>query len=763
MILKKSFIRFRIPTSLLLAALVSFLSVPACAGAGNIVQTGTAAPDTIWVVVDSTPDTTPSQNADDWLVDGQHPVQVGRWTTVWKQDANGNLSILRHRIYLVLPSLLISGHSYAISTPFGSCTLAFDESATFCESIKVNQAGYCGASRVRFACLGIFLGDLGPRLLASPPVYIVSDVSSGQEICRGIATYQGDDTGTIAANGSHDGSGEHVYRMSLAEVPDGGPYRVHIPGLGRSPSFTVGPAASRALGCTAMRGMFHQRCGCSLETPFTEFTRPACHTQAQITDADPPDFITITSSNWLEVHGGYHDAGDFDRRQSHTIMPAWLMTLYEAFPGYFGDGQYNLPESGNGIPDILDEALWGIRIWECLQEPNGGVRAGTETNAHPRFAYFNAATDELVYRTYRIDGHTTASAAGLFAQASRLVRPFSQAKADVLLQKALAAWQYVVDNNPSGANTAQRMYATLHLYLATGNDTYHQAFRQYAQTLQTASWPQQYYPAYYNLDTMKGGMVFTPYFFPYLLTRLPSDPAIRTFWTNQIMSKAADALSAIGTLPYPKGPVKHFGWGNLTTAGRYAESAIYAYRLTGYPKYVDAVSQLGNYVVGLNPLGKCCMTGVGSNPPNDPLHADSWFTSLRGLGSVSGITIYGPQESHSGADYQTRVWSQVYPAWDTLPEQRRFSEGWSLVNVSEFTTWETVAPNAMLYSFLAGVDQNPKDMNLDGVVNAQDLALLASVVAGNRATLPSGGSGDADGNGSLESADLVFLQHTVTP
>jgi hypothetical protein len=84
------------------------------------------------------------------------------------------------------------------------------------------------------------------------------------------------------------------------------------------------------------------------------------------------------------------------------------------------------------------------------------------------------------------------------------------------------------------------------------------------------------------------------------------------------------------------------------------------------------------------------------------LHLDSYFTEVAGLGPVPGITVYGPAMGTSGASYQEIVWSKVYPAWDTLPEQRRYSEGWSLVRVQEFTTWETQALNTFLYAFLAG-------------------------------------------------------------
>ena len=79
----------------------------------------------------------------------------------------------------------------------------------------------------------------------------------------------------------------------------------------------------------------------------------------------------------LKVHGGYHDAGDSDRNAYQLMVPIVLMTTYEVFPGLFTDDQFNIPDifdanfnivgKGNGIPDILDEAMWGTMFWEYMQ------------------------------------------------------------------------------------------------------------------------------------------------------------------------------------------------------------------------------------------------------------------------------------------------------------------------------------------------------------------------------------------------------------
>ena len=119
------------------------------------------------------------------------------------------------------------------------------------------------------------------------------------------------------------------------------------------------------------------------------------------------------------AYGGYHDAGDADRRTYHMDVPVTLMTTYEAFPQLFTDDQFNIPDKfdenyhilgkGNGIPDILDEAMWGTMFWEYMQETNGQIHWGTETKGYSPFTTYEKdpnAQDALrgLLRTIRQGG-----------------------------------------------------------------------------------------------------------------------------------------------------------------------------------------------------------------------------------------------------------------------------------------------------------------------------------------------------------------------
>ncbi|MBN2413463.1 glycoside hydrolase family 9 protein [candidate division KSB1 bacterium] len=688
-----------------LAPIVVLLLIIQVGFAGQIVHTGTASSNILVVVVETEDgEATPSQDVILWKVNDFSPSIVGRYSCVWYEEKAqwpGYPMSLRHHMYLRLENNFSNDTVYNIDTPYGAVSFTYNDRTCLCESIKINQVGYFGKSHVRYANLGIYAGDLGPQKPAVAPAFEVINEQSGQVIHTGMAEYWGDDTDPSPTDIKKCGSGEHVYRLDLSGLAEGGPYFISIPGYGRSYTFGVGEDYTKRIAYIQTRGLYHQRCGIALEEPYTTFTRGACHTSVEVTDADPPDFIKLRGPK-TDIHGGYHDAGDFDRRFGHTLIPAWMLTIYEAFPEHFADKQYNLPESGNGIPDWLDEALWGLLVWEYLQDDNGGIRGGTEADRHPEYGVVNAETDKLIYRTYRIYGHTTAVGAGLFAQAARLLRPFDPGRADSLQNRAVRAWNYMKDHTLETAHAAQKMYAALQLYLNTGEAEYHTAFKNYAAyLLNNPGWPQQYNPTWWNLNTIKDGMIFTPYFFSYLISENETDQTIRDGFTNLLKSAANSQLTVLNSQPYPLGDAPNLAWGTATNQGRYAEPMILMYRLSGEQKYLDGVSQLADYALGLNPLGKSYVTGLGENRPNNPLHLDSYFTCKKGIGNVPGIVIYGPVASPGSEDYTKVVWEKVYPEWQTLPEQKRYTEGWSLVVANEFTTWETMALNVCMHGFLS--------------------------------------------------------------
>ncbi|WP_320129934.1 glycoside hydrolase family 9 protein [uncultured Sphaerochaeta sp.] len=668
----------------------------------------------------------------DWVVNAIHPdklyIQEESVDELPKTTKGSYPIETRYSVYLVLEAPLQNNKVYSVSGPFGSTSFTFDDKTIFCESIKVNQEGYHPQSGIRYANLGVYLGNGGSLLFSSDPEYRVLDKESLKVIYTGKAEFRGDDTQVAKGLVS---SGEYVYRLDLSAVPPGGPYVIQLEGCGISYPFEISYAAVERIAYTYTRGLYHQRCGIALESPYTEFTREACHTEVGLTrspwsasgkiEVDP-------RTPMIPISGGYHDAGDFDRRPYHTIVPILMLGYYEAFPDHFIDGQYNLPESGNGLPDFLDEALWGLKIWENLQilderdHQRGGIMAGTETSGHPEYGKTNAASDSLVYGTWAVSNEITAYGAGMMAQAARLLTSFPgwETRAQELFDRAMLAWNYI-DNTITDegllytetSETADVLYASLQLSLAlpffepqskTLQEKLQTLFEKLATRLllEDGQWPVQYRPGngYAQIQTV--------HFSSFLLSSDPFDPILAQKLQAIVLNQAKtggymgfDMEKAL----YPQGATKTYGWGSATAQGRYADVYAFAYRLETDPalkqKLFDILCQYGDYDLGLNPLGKSFVTGLGSDQVQSPLQLDSWHTKHDlGLGNVPGILIYGPSEERSGAAYQQVVSNTLFPAWDELPLQRRWTDGWSLVNNNEFSVWETMVWNICLYGVL---------------------------------------------------------------
>lgn len=716
-------------------------------------------------IPDSLSESPQRTTVDQWVVNGTPPLEI--YTAAGAIDElpmtrKGEYPLtIGYRVYLSLAEPLVSGSSYAISGPYGTTTWKFDDRVTRCESIKVNQEGYHPQSTTRYAIFGVFLGSGGAVRLADPPVYRVID-SQGTTIHTGTAEYLGFDAPGLEVLGgttrdSTISSGEFVYRLDLSHVPAGGPYRVSIPNMGVSYTFDILEETIGHIAYTYARGLYHQRCGIALEAAYTPFTRDICHTEVGFTRVPWSASGTIEvdpRTPMIPISGGYHDAGDFDRRPFHTIIPILLLSYYEAFPSHFIDSQYTIPESGNGLPDFLDEALWGVRSWEMLQilDPRdhevGGIMAGTETSGHPAYGITAADTDESLYGTWAVSPEVSAFGAGMMAHAARLLMRFSGQEERVaeLMSRSLAAWSYLegvdLDSGMSYVETPSTavMYAALQLLLAgsAAEGSVEPALYERITDIalryingivldDVAGWPEQYRPG--NIDAK----CQTAHFISLLLEdgeglSLPAEQDVVLDGIREalraLILRQAEAGGYMSELPdrtyYPRGVSRSYGWGSATAQGRYADVHAFAYRLLEDPEkraeQFAILSQYGDYALGLNPLNQSFVTGLGDAQPNSPLQLDSWFTkSGEGrdggpLGNVPGILIFGPTEGRSKAGYQRVVSDTLYPAWDDLPLERRWADGWSLVNNAEFSVWETMVWNVCLYGVLydAGSMEPPK-------------------------------------------------------
>jgi endoglucanase len=632
-------------------------------------------------------------NPADWSLNGKTPVSIEKWVTPnWGQVEFG----FEHHIYLTMKEPLVSGKKYTLKTPKGDTTFVFNTKKIFCESVKTNQSGYSALSKVRYANFAIWTGTGGGKKIEGKlPAYEIIDIQSGKSIAKG----------TLTELGKSDNSGDFVYRIDLSKAPEGGPYQVEIKGYGSSFPFSVGGQFAKRLAYVSFRGLLHERCGIEQKKPYFDHDiREICHPTVYVTNSPYREARVEISPNdpIIKVHGGYHDAGDADRRDHHSIAPMALLTYYDMFPKYFTDMQYNIPDQfdadfrpvgqGNGIPDIIDEAEWGTAIYECIQEKNGGVHAGTERTGYPSDAVgLDKDTDQ--YATLLVRNNSTTLAAGLFAHLSRALKPFNKERSAELQKRAEMAWSFAGET----ASTPHKFYYFVQYYLLTGDQNIHRQLIELAPEIATYETTHQNNPR----SIPDGKLILGAHFFSYLLQNdRPKDPGVVKIFEDVIRKVADRRMSELNANLWPNGTSEPSRWwGSQTAQGQYADPLLMMWRLTGEQKYIDAASQLMDYNMGLNPIGKCYMSGIGFDRVEDPLHHDSYPMKLKGWGPAPGLLVFGPSNSRQQIKEKCPM---MIPELNTMPAQRKWLDSRRNVSGCEFTVPESLAYPSAIYTILSG-------------------------------------------------------------
>jgi endoglucanase len=651
-----------------------------------------------------------------WKLNGTPVTSISQFVT----EGNGGVD---YHIYLQVPQLT-NGTAYTLTTPISNTNFVFEDTNIFCESIKVNQNGYSALAQVRYANLAVWLGTGGAQKVSgSLPTYTVFNWFTGQTVAQGTVS-------ALFQNNRDTSSGDYVYRIDLSGVPAGGPYKISVSGYGCSYPFGVGENFSQRLAYVAFRGLYYQRCGCPIVQPYAWANlRPyPCHTN--IYDNESPDegsINTSTSSTPLFVHGGYHDASNPPRNPYALIVPITLMTTFEVFgTNYFTDKQFNIPDefdadfnilgSGNGIPDILDEAMWGLMLYTNLQstskEPSGAVAYGTESTADPGWGG-NFDQDTLIYSTETNVSWSSGMAAGAFMHMARLIQPYDpqlstnlQARADQAIAAAGG-----LGYSTANAYFQQQLYYSIEKYLLTGDVTASNNIENNYNRLY--QFTNSYNTAAGGFLSNDGQFWMASSFMSYIVaTNRPKDPTVVSYFKTYLQAAADLEVGWVTNDAYPVGwqtnanpeTTYHYSAGGMfTSQGQFAYPCLMQWAISGTQKYIDAVSQLMDYDQGLNPLGKSYLTGIGFNRVYNPEQRESVYAqyTMGWGGPQPGVTVYGPG-SNGGESAE-----QIPPA-SGLARERYYVDNNGSWLWNEFTDYQDLIWPAAVYPVLAqGVTWSP--------------------------------------------------------
>jgi len=447
-------------------------------------------------------------------------------------------------------------------------------------------------------------------------------------------------TGDTEERGTWEASGEVVRMGSFTALSKPGTYRIYIsPDIVSAPFEIQEDVNLEALNAS-IKSYYYQRASMPIEEKYGGiYQREAGHP-----DLDCPYHPSTgkTEGN-LDSPGGWYDAGDYGKYiVNAAISASQMLNLVEIYPDAVKDAQLNIPESGNGISDLLDEIRYELDWMMTMQDSDGGVfHKLTARN----FGGFIMPSEYDLERL--IIGKGTASTlnfAATMAQASRIYGEIDQPFAAAAVSAAEKAWVWARENpeipysNPRDVSTGgygdnqfgdDFYWAASELYLATGGQVY-------LYHLQSANEP------YIHQITNSWKFFIRNMGFHSLITHQDKlDPDFASELVKKHLELSDQILDRVDSIPYRTG-LDHFEWGSNSDVLNQAMILCYAHLLTGDRKYLEGAIRNTDYIFGKNATGYCFLTGFGTKQVMNPHHRPSGADSIEA--PVPGFILGGPND-----------------------------------------------------------------------------------------------------------------------
>ncbi|MEV6808295.1 glycoside hydrolase family 9 protein [Streptomyces sp. NPDC051132] len=486
----------------------------------------------------------------------------------------------------------------------------------------------------------VYEPDTGPRVRVNQVAYLpagpknatlVTDATArlpwqlrnaeGATVARGLTVPRGVDAS----------SGQNVHSIDFGSYGGHGTGYTLVADGETSHPFDIDAAAYRRLRLDSVKYYYTQRSGIAIRDDLRPgYGRAAGHLNVAPNQGDAnvpcqPGVCDYTA----DVTGGWYDAGDHGKYVVNGGIATWeLLSTYErslltrtGHPAALGDGSLALPESGNKVPDILDEARWELEFLLKMQVPAGQPLAGMvhhkvhdeQWTGLPLLPGQDPQKRELHPPTTA----ATLNLAATAAQAARLYRPYDKAFAARALTAARTAWNAALahpdryadpaDGTGGGAYgdddvTDEFYWAAAELYLTTGE-------RQFAGHVlgSPAHTADIFGPTGFDWGrTAAAGRLDLAL----VSSRLPGRDQVR----RSVIQGADTYLATLTAHPYgmPYAPAGNgYDWGSSHQVLNNAVVLATAYDLTGARKYRDGALQAMDYILGRNALNISYVTGYG--------------------------------------------------------------------------------------------------------------------------------------------------------
>jgi endoglucanase len=442
----------------------------------------------------------------------------------------------------------------------------------------------------------------------------------------GSAAFEGNLSGPVLSAPS----GETNYTADFTGLTAEGVYTIKC-GEAQSYEFEIAEGVYDDAFKAIFKMLYLQRCGSELPEEYAgDFAHDACHTGKA---------VIYGTDKKKDVSGGWHDAGDYGRYVvSGAKTVADLLFAYQDYPEALKADDLGIPESGNEVPDILDEARYELEWMLKMQDENGGVYHKVTCLAFPGFVMPTEETDQLYIMPVSLTA--TGDFTAVMAMSYNIFKDFDSKFAVKCLKAAEKAWGYLEENhgpgfkNPEdvktgeygdGGDADERYWAAAALYSATGDKKYLEAFER-------ALWLYIYVLDGYGWSSVGG---YGNKIYLSLDSSVTNPEYVRKI-KDYIKMTADKYLNNAKADGYGMSLGNSYPWGSNMTVCDNANFLIYASKLLGNAEYAAAADRHLNYIFGTNPMSICYVTGFGTVSPLHTHHRPSLALEIEMPGMLAG-------------------------------------------------------------------------------------------------------------------------------
>ena len=537
---------------------------------------------------------------------------------------------------------------------------------TFVPSVMTAQNA---AVRIRLNQIGFY-----PE---APKVAVITDNSEGDFLVRSVASGEIVFKSKLSPPHKSQFSNEVTRIADFSTVTKPGVYKLNLPGKEDSYTFEIKPKVFCDLTKSLIKGFYFQRMSTPLLPEYAgKWSHAAGHPDNQVIIHPAAASPNRPAGTIISCPRGWYDAGDYNKYIVNSgITMGTLLSLYEDFPAYFDTLRINIPESGDGAPDLLNEIVWNLRWMLTMQDPYDGGVYNKVTNADFDGMVMPSAAVTPRYVVPKGTGATLDFAA-VMAQAGRIFNKFKKVfpgLSDSCLNLAEKAWVWAVKNpkvaydqnlmnkefkpviNTGGYGDSdfsdEFIWAAAELNVTTGKESYYNAFPMFPDTLMPLpSWGNVRLLGYYTLARFEKKLTNgAKKDFPMLKERILRSADMMTKGVSDRAYQTVMGKSA-----------RDFVWGSNSVATNEGILLIQAYRLTNDKRYLDYALTNLDYILGRNATGYSYVTGNGHKTPMFPHHRQSEADGI--ADPIPGLIVGGPNPGQQDGckTYPSNIPDQSY-------------------------------------------------------------------------------------------------------